>query len=210
MGKGSDYMKKYIAIFLLVIMAISLVACTKNNNPSNDENIVEEDPKDEINEGENKIEDEIEGETENEIVDPDPKTEEKEVTLYFVNRKYVETGDESLDKLVAEKRTIQYGDISPEEAIVKELMEGPESEELATLIPGTVKLLGVELADGTAFVNFAREGLYGGSMQEDFTISQIVYTLTELNNVERVQFLVDGEKVETLMGHFEATEPFER
>ncbi|NLW23075.1 MAG: GerMN domain-containing protein [Tissierellia bacterium] len=203
-------MKKYIAIFLLVIMAISLVACTKNNNPSNDENIVEEDPKDEINEGENKIEDEIEGETENEIVDPDPKTEEKEVTLYFVNRKYVETGDESLDKLVAEKRTIQYGDISLEEAIVKELMEGPESEELATLIPGTVKLLGVELADGTAFVNFAREGLYGGSMQEDFTISQIVYTLTELNNVERVQFLVDGEKVETLMGHFEATEPFER
>ena len=46
-------------------------------------------------------------------------------------------------------------------------------------------------------------------MQESFTISQIVNSLVELDSVERVQFLIDGQKGETLMGHFEISEPFE-
>lgn len=195
-------MKKYIALFLILIMVLSLAACTKVNKPSNEDkdNIVEEDPDELIEEEDD----------EEEIVDPNPKTDVEEVVLYFVNDEYVETGDESLEKLVAEERTVEYGDISLEEAIVKELMKGPKSEGISTLIPSTVKLLGVEVADGTAFVNFAQEGLYGGSMQESFTLSQIINSLIELDSVERVQFLIDGEKSETLMGHLEISEPFDQ
>ena len=73
-------------------------------------------------------------------------------------------------------------------------MKGPENDDLSTLIPTNVKLLGVEVSDNTAFVNFAQEGLHGGSMQEIFTIDQIVGSLLELDNVKKVQFLIDGEK----------------
>lgn len=190
-------MKKFIAIFLLVLIVFSLAACAKSNTPSDDNDIVDENPQDVVEEGDN------------EVIEPTPSTDEVEITLYFANKEYVETGDESLEKLIPEKRTVEYGDISLEERVVKELMKGPDSDELSTVIPSNVKLLGVEVSDGTAFVNFAGEGLYGGSMQEDFTISQIVNSLVELDDVERVQFLIDGQKAETLMGHIEISEPFE-
>jgi len=35
-------------------------------------------------------------------------------------------------------------------------------------------------------------------------------TLTELDNIKAVQFLVDGKKVETLMGHIYTMEPLKR
>lgn len=174
-------MKKIISILLVVIVILTLAACK---------------PKD--------------PDVENEVIDPSPKTESKEVTLYFPNREYIETGDESLEKLGTEKRVVEYGDISLEESIVKELMKGPEdTEKFSTGIPSSAKLIGVEAAEGTAFVNFASEGMYGGSLQETFTILQIVGSLLELDNVERVQFLIDGKKVESLMGHYSIEEPFE-
>ncbi len=78
------------------------------------------------------------------------------------------------------------------------------------MIPTSIKLLGVEVSNGTAFVNFSQEGLFGGSMEEYFTVNQIVGSLLELNNIDRVQFLIDGgEKAESLMGHFDISEPFE-
>lgn len=180
-------MKKYISMFLVLIMLFSLSACA----PKNNEPVVTEEPK-----------------NEDVVVDPTPKTDEKEVTLYFVNKEYIETGDEKLEKLIGEKRVIKFGDASIEETVVRELMKGPESKELSTEIPSTAKLINVEVANGTAFVNFAQEGLYGGSMQEIFTIMQITHTLNELG-IEKTQFLIDGKKAETLMGHIGILEPFE-
>lgn len=193
-------MKKYIALLLVTVLAISLIGCAKKDDtPKENMDIADEDNQGVENE-ENK---------ENEVVDPSPNTEKAEVILYFANKDYVETGDESYEKLIPEIRTIEYGNIPLEEAIVKELIKGPESSQLTTSIPSSVTLLGVETADGTCYVNFSQEGLYGGSLQEDFTISQIVNSLLELDNVDRVQFLIDGEKAESLMGHFTITDPFE-
>lgn len=187
-------MKKYIVLFLAAVMVLTLGACTPKEIVNDDDNIVVEDPQ-----------------NQDEIVDPSPKTESQEVTLYFGNNKYIETGDESIEKLIGEKRVIEYGDISIEESIVRELINGPENtDELSSSIPTTVKLLGVEVADGTAFVNFAQEGMYGGSLQELFTIEQIVSSLIDLDGIERVQFLIDGKKTETLMGHYSIDEPFEK
>mgnify|MGYP000865792375 CR=1 FL=1 len=182
-------MKRYISIFLIILMILSLAACY---SPKKSPDVVEN------QNGENKV------------VEPSPKTDEKEVTLYFANKKYVETGDEKQEKLIAEKRVIKYGDTSIEEAIVRELMKGTENNELYTEIPSSAKLINVEVSDGTAFVNFAQEGMFGGSLQESFTISQIVESLTELSSINRVQFLIDGKKAETLMGHFDISKPFEK
>lgn len=190
-------MKKYIALLLVTVLAISLIGCSKKDTtPQEDTDIVNEDNQDIENE-------------ENETVDPSPETKKAEVTLYFANKDYVETGDESYEKLIPEIRTIEYENIPLEEAIIKELIKGPDSNELTTSIPSSITLLGAETKDGTCYVNFSQEGLYGGSMEEDFTISQIVNSLLKLDNVDRVQFLIDGEKAESLMGHFTITDPFE-
>lgn len=208
-------MKKLLIIFLSIILVFTLSACRSTINKAEDNNIEEkendiaglktETVEDEMNEeGE-----EIEEEPENEVVEPTPETNEKEVTLYFVNKEYIETGNESLEKLIGEKRVIKYDGISLEEAIVQELIEGTEDPKLATVIPSNVQLINVEVADKTAFVNFAQEGLFGGSMQETFTLSQIIKSLTELDTVDKVQFLIDGKKADSLMGHYDISQPFE-
>lgn len=182
-------MKKYLGIVLAVLMILTLAACAP-------ENPAVETPKDNV-------------ENNGEVVDPSPKTESKEVTLYFANNEYIETGDESIEKLGTEQRVVEYGDTSLEESIVRELIKGPENtEKFSTEIPSSAELIGVEVADGTVFVNFAGEGMYGGSLQETFTINQIVASLLALESVERVQFLIDGKKAESLMGHYSIEEPF--
>ncbi|NLV76658.1 MAG: GerMN domain-containing protein [Tissierellia bacterium] len=200
-------MKKTFTMFLIIVLAFSLVACSSKEEPTNEsnDNIIEEN-------GDNDIIDKVEEddtEEKNQVVEPTPKTDSEEVILYFANNEYINTGDESLEKLIPEKRIVEYGDISLEEVIVKELMKGPKKDNLSTVIPTSIKLLGVEVSNGTAFVNFSQEGLFGGSMEEYFTVNQIVGSLLELNNIDRVQFLIDGEKAESLMGHFDISEPFE-
>ena len=143
------------------------------------------------------------------IVDPTPEIKSKEVNLYFANMEYIETGNEDLKHLIPEKRLVKYGDISLAEVVVRELIKGSQNPKLGSSIPTTVKLLEVEVADDTAYVNFAREGLHGGSLQETFTINQIVTSLLELDNINKVQFLVDGKRAESLMGHITVLEPFD-
>ncbi|HHV38708.1 MAG TPA: GerMN domain-containing protein [Tepidimicrobium sp.] len=211
-------MKKYIITLLILALSISLVACAENQSPDED-TIIEENQ----NGGEEKeqiadvaddiIDKDLDEESTgkgDDIIEPTPATDEEEVVLYFANAEYIETGNEELNHLVKLKKVVRYGDIPIEEAIVKELMKTPNDPSIATGIPSTVKLLGVEVADGTAFVNFAQEGLFGSSLEEDFTIEQITRSLLELKNIHRVQFLIDGEKAETLMGHYSIMSPFEK
>lgn len=208
-------MKKLLIVFLSIILVFTLGACSDTQNTAEDKNNVEQEDeivepeKDTDENNEDPLEEEVEEETENEIVEPTPKTNEKEVTLYFVNKDYIETGNEDLEKLIGEKRVIKFDGISLEEAIVTKLIEGTEDPKLSTVIPSNVQLINVEVSDKTAFVNFAQEGLFGGSMQETFTLSQIIKSLTELDTVDKVQFLIDGKKADSLMGHYDISQPFE-
>ena len=155
--------------------------------------------------------------TENVVIEESEETAESfstynevETILYFISEEYIKTGSEYLEKLIPEKRVIICEDVSLEEGIIRELINGSDSDDLVTIIPNNLKLLSVEVIDETAFLNFSKEGLNGGSLEEYFTIKQIVDSLFELDNIEKVQFLVEGEKTESLMGHIGVFEPFER
>ncbi|MEW8974495.1 MAG: GerMN domain-containing protein [Tissierellaceae bacterium] len=185
-------MKKFISILLIAVLVIGLVACTDDQKP--DDNNIGKDPIEDLTDDENR---------------DDESNLSEEVTLYFANKEYIDTGNEELEKLISEKKVVEYDGVSLEEAIVSELMKNPENKNLSSSIPTTAKLLKVETSDGTAYVDFATDGMNGGSLQEFFTINQIVASLLELDNVDRVQFLINGEKVDTLMGHFTVDEPFE-
>lgn len=188
-------MKRILTVLMILVLSISIVACTSDTKPPAEtpapetptETPIEEPP----------------------VEKPEPVEETSQVTLYFANEEYVQSGDESLEKLVAEVRDIEIKDVTLEEAVVRELLAGPDLEGVRTVIPGTANLLGVNVEDKTAYVDFAREGMHGGSLEETFTINQIVASLTELDSVDRVQFLIDGEVEDSLMGHYDISKPFE-
>lgn len=98
-------------------------------------------------------------------------------------------------------------------AALEQLIKGPNEPGLNRTIPKGVKLLGIELEKGIAKVNFSRElstNHWGGSSGESATISSIVYTLTALQGIDKVQILIEGKTGETIAGHVILDQPFGR
>ncbi|WP_213975375.1 GerMN domain-containing protein [Tepidanaerobacter acetatoxydans] len=138
-------------------------------------------------------------------INQDISNKKETITLYFP--------DEQGMYVVPEQREVVKSE--PLEVIViRELMRGPETPGLASpAIPEEAKLLSVQVKDEIAYVNFSKELIekhIGGSTGEMMTIIPIVNSLTELPGIKKVQFLVEGNKEQTLAGHVIFDEPFER
>jgi len=137
-----------------------------------------------------------------------PTEARSETTEYKV---YIYFGDSQAMNFNKEERIIET--LTPER-LIEELIKGPDQEENIQTIPNETKLINISIEDKTAYVNFSREIIdnhWGGSSGETMTIGSIVNTLT-LNNgtgIERVQILIEGEKVETLAGHIDISIPLE-
>lgn len=137
-----------------------------------------------------------------------PEEQDYAVTLYFPNGAYISSGDESLEKLLTYETTVKS---TPEKVyidVLEALKQQPEGE-YDSSVTDEIVIQSVTLEGVTASVSLGKEGLNGGALTEVFLISQIVDTLVNnFEEVEQVQFLVEGEKVDTLMGHFDAEVPF--
>ncbi len=139
-----------------------------------------------------------------------PVLEEFQVSLYFVNEEYVVTGDESLERLMPpETAVIEAEPGTGPRAALEALKTVPDKEGYGTMILQEITFNDVYIDGDTAYVDLSAENLNGSSTQEGFLISQIVKTLKgSFADVAQVQFLVDGEIVESLMGHIDASKPF--
>lgn len=80
--------------------------------------------------------------------------------------------------------------------IIASLLDGPTDPEgrsqLRTAIPAGTRILDVELEGDVAFVDLSREFATVGGEEEILAIAQIVLTLTAVDEVERVGFLLNG------------------
>jgi germination protein M len=115
--------------------------------------------------------------------------EQIRVKLYFAN--------ESGDKLIAAYREKFYStNISLERFVVDEILAGPSGKIAglyATISPDT-KILSVMTKDGICYLNFDSNFLtVVNNVNLDVEIYSIVNSLTELQGVNRVQILVDGD-----------------
>ena len=119
-------------------------------------------------------------------------SETRVVTLYFP--------DKELKKLVREDRNIKVTDQQPiAQYIINELIKGTENPELTAPLSKDTVLLSVETSDSKCFVNFKANFLdknSGSAEREKMTVISIVDSLTELDTIDRVQFLMDGKKVD--------------
>ncbi|HYA92801.1 MAG TPA: GerMN domain-containing protein [Thermodesulfobacteriota bacterium] len=131
--------------------------------------------------------------------------ERKEVLLYF--------SDSEGEYLIGEKRKILKKNTVQDEAeeTVIELIKGPNGKLIPTLPPRT-ELLTLQISDaGVARVNFnpaLSKDHPGGSSAEIMTVYSIVNSLSlNFPQIKRVQFLIDGKPIATIVGHLSLEHP---
>ncbi len=137
----------------------------------------------------------------NVVISPEisPETTEYAIlTLYFANS----TGTD----LQTEERVIEVNsNQTRERTIMEQLIEGPEELDAQRTVPMETKLIDITTTkDGICYVNLNEAFVSrhsGGEMAEKLTIYSIVNSLCELEQVNKVQFLIEGKKVD----HFKET-----
>lgn len=109
------------------------------------------------------------------------------LTLYFA--------DENGDRLVSEKREVEYNsNIALEKIVVEQLLAGPEKEDSYPMINPATTILSVAVKDGICYVNLSQDFLTQiYNVTSDVTLYAITNSLVELTNVNKVQILVEGE-----------------
>jgi len=139
-------------------------------------------------------------------------TDKIPIRLYFAN--------DDNTKLKLEIRYIDAADAQNSAsdmatAIVNELIKGPSDESAFTrTVPAEAKLLSpVSIKNKVATVNFSKEFVSkhpGGKDAERMTIYSIVNSLTELEEIEKVKFLIDGKSQPEFKGNFKFDSLFPR
>ncbi len=167
-------MKKYLFILIpifIILISLGVFRFIKNKPKSNLENeITEYIPQAEIS---------------------DADMRKTIICLYFKN---IET-----NSLIAEARCIDVINLyqNPYLYLVNLLIAGSENENLESAIPEGTKINNCYIDGNTVIIDLSKEfvdNAPSGINEESMTIYSIVNTLTELNEVSNVRFLIDGEE----------------
>jgi len=127
---------------------------------------------------------------------------EKKVNLYF--------GTDDAMNLKLEKRDIRGRNLYLE--AVMELIKGPTDPNLTKTIPDGTEVLNISKDGDIIVVDFNDKIVknhWGGSTGERITVYSIVNTLGQFEKINKVKFLIEGEEVNTLVGHMDLSTPLE-
>jgi germination protein M len=203
---------KRLAIYILVIslVAVGVTGCLRKGTTRKEQ--MPERAKKVISSA--KKAEEVAAEKESEKASNERKISSQEDTslLHFS----VYFSDDQANYLVKEERTAQVSKVIGSELdmkaklAVEALVEGPTQPNLYPTIPEGTKLLGLEIKDQIAYVDFSKELAekhWGGSTGELLTIGSIVNTLVQFPGIEKVQILIEGRIKPTLAGHADISVP---
>lgn len=129
--------------------------------------------------------------------------QEAMVSVYFAN----ETGDALLESTLK----ITYdGTLSTERLILQQLLDGPVADEMKAVIPKGTVLNKVTIRDGICYVDFNDKFLEKNpDITDEVAVYAVVNSLTELSNVHKVQFLINGAEKNNY-GTLDFSKAFER
>lgn len=144
----------------------------------------------------------------NVIIEPEISAETTEyaiLTLYFANHDGTD--------LITEERVIEVNaNQTSEKTVLEQLIAGPEELDAQRTVPVETKIRDVTTTnDGICYVNLSQDFVgkhVGGEMAEKLTIYSIVNSLCELDHIEKVQFLIEGKKVDKFKENLEIKTPF--
>lgn len=121
--------------------------------------------------------------------------------------------DKDAAKLVPERRSVEVqASLSIERLILSEMMKGPTGSDLVQVIPSDIKVISTETKDGVCFVNLSGDlidKVPSGTTSTTMALFSIVNSLTELENIDSVQILIDG-KTGVQFGNYVLDAPLEK
>ncbi len=124
------------------------------------------------------------------------------VTIYLVQGEY----------LVPVTVRRDEADTLPRQAI-DALLEWNAPEWAVSLFPVTTEIHDVRQEGDLVIVDFSSEtmsGFTGGTLGESLLLQSLIWTMTSLEGIERVQVLVDGHIEEAAFGHADTAKPLVR
>ena len=134
----------------------------------------------------------------------DEKIYRKSFKLYFRKK----------NKLLAEERKIDIGLNQPEEKyILEQIILGPENNNLEAIAPKETKMYDIKTDKDICYISLSDDFFNVNKLDlnnQKFAIYGIVNSLTELENINKVQFLTETEKINKKDLAFDLTKPFER
>ena len=134
---------------------------------------------------------------------PDTTPHSVKLTLYFPNS--------DASGLISTNRTVIVSDQEVIKAMFIELSTPPSG--MQKPLPKGTTLKSASVKDGVATIDLSPEfqkNFGGGSAGEQMTMYSIVNTLTTLPNVHSVQFLLDGKKLDGILGNLDTSLPLTR
>lgn len=179
-------MKKIISIVLCSVLMFTLTACGKSNvkKDTTSESVVKETTV------------AVTPEVTKSVV------QSSDVELYF--------SDDQAMYLLGENRTMENPTAM---SIVGELVKGPSGQsetKLFATLPKDLEVLDVQVKEKIAYVNLKTGLKVEGSAGENMALYSIINTLIEHKElgITKVQFLVNGKKVDTMGGQTDVSMPF--
>ena len=129
-----------------------------------------------------------------------------DVTLTYPSTAYIVDGDED-NKKVTEQVTVTATKDDVVTKVLDQLSQAPETEGAEAVGLDKFDYSKSKLDGTTAVVDLSGD-LTGGSLDEDVLARSIVNSLLSVKGIKAVEFTVNGEKAESLMGHVDISEPF--
>ncbi|MBQ2938053.1 MAG: GerMN domain-containing protein [Clostridia bacterium] len=138
----------------------------------------------------NKKESEIQNEYIPEEEISDEQLRETIVSLYFP--------DKETNSLKPEARLVNVKELmqSPYNVLIDLLIEGPKNDKLKSIIPENTKLINSSLEGECLILDFSSELLNYNkedNKEKENLINAIINTVTELNEVNKVKILINGQ-----------------
>lgn len=142
----------------------------------------------------------------NPTVSPE-KTQWQVLSLYFANSDGTKLICQQRGMEVKQSQSVEY-------QIVEQLIKGPDNSngtKLTATVPSGTKINDIKTEEGICYVNLSRDFMKKQSnLSETIVIYSIVNSLTELDTVNKVQFLIEGEKMNEYNGDMDFSKPFGR
>jgi spore germination protein GerM len=125
-----------------------------------------------------------------------------EIVLYFA--------DSDENKLAIERRNIEKAEGIARETI-EELINGPKSSEYTRVFPEGTRLLDINITeDGLCILDFSTEVQdCKNAQEEDLMLESISKTLGQFPTVQRIAFMINGQRTDRLAGFADLSNPIE-
>ena len=136
----------------------------------------------------------------------DGEEQSYKVTLTYPSSDYIVNGDEE-NKKVTKQVAIDASKDNIVKKVLEQLAQSPKAEGAESVGLDKFDYSKSKLDGTTAVVDLAGD-LNGGSLEEDVLARSIVNSLLSVDGIKAVEFTVNGEKAESLMGHVDISEPF--